>query len=338
MTWRRLALVLAMMTVPLMAPSSAFGAAPNRLLDGAVTPGIGQVSTPFILSVHYRSSAGNAADAVTATAGPTTVSLSLTAGNAIDGTWSAVSLLPAGSWDVVFRAAAANGPDPTLRVGPVAVLTAQQSASATPIGSQPAYVAPPDSGGTSSAGPQPAGTQPAGASSSPATAPRATTAPSHGAAPAPTAAQAAPTRPGRRPGGRRSAVAEPSHSVNAGPLASPAAPKGDAMPPSSEWDPLGTVMLLGLTGVAAIALLGAAWLILTTRRQRPREIVGPTTPTDSVSRAIATIERRALRRARLGPSNDPILAAMGLPDEAPTDAEQQEPEPPRKPRRRGRSA
>jgi hypothetical protein len=66
-----------------------------------------------------------------------------------------------------------------------------------------------------------------------------------------------------------------------------------------------------------VALLGAAWIIIATRRDRtePSVVVAPSD--DPGLRAVPTVEQRAARRARLRPSDDPILAALGLNDEEP---------------------
>jgi hypothetical protein len=68
---------------------------------------------------------------------------------------------------------------------------------------------------------------------------------------------------------------------------------------------LQTILLFGIVAVAATALVAGAWFAVSRRQEGSQE--QPTEPAD-------TPERRAIRRARLAPSNDPILAALGLPD------------------------
>jgi hypothetical protein len=77
------------------------------------------------------------------------------------------------------------------------------------------------------------------------------------------------------------------------------------------------VLLFGIAGVAAVALLGAAWIIIISRRDRAEPSVAVAPPIDAAVPAMPTVEQRASRRARLRPSDDPILAALGLHDEEP---------------------
>jgi hypothetical protein len=81
-------------------------------------------------------------------------------------------------------------------------------------------------------------------------------------------------------------------------------------------DGLGLILLAGAALVGLVALVGSAWVILAGRRDR-RAGAAPVdpAPTDPTLIAAAIVEQRALRRARLRSSDDPILAAMGLPDE-----------------------
>jgi hypothetical protein len=101
---------------------------------------------------------------------------------------------------------------------------------------------------------------------------------------------------------------------------------------------VGVVLLFGFAGVAAIALLGAAWILLASRRDRDELAVAPAPAPDPVGQAISTVERRALRRARLRPSNDPILEALGLNDEEASPPASRESEGGTTPRRSRRAA
>ena len=67
-------------------------------------------------------------------------------------------------------------------------------------------------------------------------------------------------------------------------------------------------MLIGTLAVAGVALVGSVWIFLAGRRERQAVI-------DPGISAAATVDQRALRRARLRSTEDPILAAMGLPDD-----------------------
>ncbi|HYN62983.1 MAG TPA: hypothetical protein VES36_00145 [Candidatus Limnocylindrales bacterium] len=85
------------------------------------------------------------------------------------------------------------------------------------------------------------------------------------------------------------------------------------------------VLLFGIAGVAAVAMLGAAWIILASRRDRPEPTVAVAPSVVPAVPVISTVEQRAMRRAHLQPSEDPILAALGINDEEPPDGGQGDP-------------
>jgi len=70
-------------------------------------------------------------------------------------------------------------------------------------------------------------------------------------------------------------------------------------------------MLIGTLAFGAVALVGSAWLLVAAQRDRRAA-------TESSVDTAAIVDQRARRRARLRSTDDPILAAMGLPDEDPT--------------------
>lgn len=74
---------------------------------------------------------------------------------------------------------------------------------------------------------------------------------------------------------------------------------------SSADDFLVTLLLVGLVGVAAVALIGTG--VLFARRDRLRE-----TPQSAMARASAALERRSVRRSKVRLSDDPIVAALGI--------------------------
>lgn len=82
------------------------------------------------------------------------------------------------------------------------------------------------------------------------------------------------------------------------------------------------VLLFGIAGVAGVALLGAAWIIIASRRDQEEPSLVVIASVDPAIPVIPTVEQRAMRRARLRPSDDPILAALGLNDEEPLPPEQ----------------
>ena len=65
---------------------------------------------------------------------------------------------------------------------------------------------------------------------------------------------------------------------------------------------------MGTLAVAGVALVGSVWMFLAGRREHQAAI-------DPGVSSAATVDQRALRRARLRSTEDPILAAMGLPDD-----------------------
>jgi hypothetical protein len=77
--------------------------------------------------------------------------------------------------------------------------------------------------------------------------------------------------------------------------------------PSSADDFLITVLLFGLAGVAAVALIGTGLLLA--RRDRDKE----PRPT-AMAQAAEALERRSVRRSKVRVGNDPIVAALGIDD------------------------
>lgn len=337
MPWRRPVVAMAMLTALLVAPSSLSAAPPNGLLNPSVAPWAGTVSTPFAFAVRYRAPVSNPAETVKATVAGQTVWLSLTAGSMHDGAWGATRLLPAGTWNVTFEASAAKGAPPSVSAGPVTVASQATPKPPPPSGSRPPVVVDEP---VAPAPPTPAPDPAHSAAPSPAEAPagRGSVAPS---TPRPAAAPAsqepaatARVRPGRSP--RRSGVAGASTSPDAaGPVGGSEVPPAGRQPAVGDGQLLDLVLLLGLAGVAAIATLGVAWIILAGRRDRSAAtVLGPGTQDPAIS-AIPTVEQRAVRRARLRSSDDPILAALGLSDERPVDVPGASPDPQRSSRRRG---
>ena len=76
---------------------------------------------------------------------------------------------------------------------------------------------------------------------------------------------------------------------------------------SSADDFLITVLLFGLAGVAAVALIGTGLLLA--RRDRDKE----PRPT-AMAEAAEALERRTVRRSKVRVGNDPIVAALGIDD------------------------
>jgi hypothetical protein len=316
MPWRRPLLVLGVLTALLTAPSFASAAPPNQLLDGSVAPPAGTPSTPFVISVRYRSSSGTPATAVTATVAGRSIPLALSSGSAADGVWSAVTVLPAGSWMVRFSAKAGKGPQPSASAGPVAVdAPATPSHEPSPDGTQPDGPGEPYE---SPATPAPRPASSSVQSSRPAPVERSAAPAPSNAAPTQSSStsRATPTGPSRRNGDPRPSVGGTAATTTpaiADPVAS-APGTTDGTAPATDGGLVGLILLMGLVGVAAVAILGAAWIALASRRDTMASDMAASASDQAIA-AIPTIDARAVRRARLRPSDDPILAALGLPDD-----------------------
>jgi hypothetical protein len=314
MRWRRASTILAMLAALLGAPSLVSAAAPNQLTQPSLQPIAGTTETPFVLSVAYRSEAGNPASAVTANVAGRTISMSIVAGTHVDGSWRATTLLPLGSWTVTFNAVA-KGNDPQISGGMITVSGPQPTPSG-PGGSTPDAASEPASPAQTAA-PDPVATAaPSSGGAAPSRGAQ-PTAPASNASPAP-----APGIPGAgtRPSGGNGG-AEPSASAA---VVVPA--PDDSQTPSqrgatgvidgpSSSDPLNAILLFGFAGVAAVAMIGVGWLLVTGRQRDAESSAADAGSTvDPAIKAIPTVEQRALRRARISRANDPILAALGLPE------------------------
>ena len=308
---RLTAVIVAILAALVWAPSAVRGAPPNSLWGPTVTPAFATTLTPVTVSVRYASTAGNPATGVFASIGPLEVSLARVGGTAVDGTWSATTLAPLGTWRVTFRATADQGPQPTLD-GPLLTVTALPSPTAAP-GSM--NLAPPaessaapsmDGGGTS-----------ATSSPAPVVAPDASggargpeTSPTGNAAPG-SAAPGTAGQPGAAAGSQPPAADGSQHPGRArrpsGAAEGTAVPAG--LPEGLDHGVAGTdlVLLLGvILGVAAATLLGTGWLVMGRDRGSDDELAP--VPSDAAARRA----RRSVALRELG--EDPVIAAM-LPDQ-----------------------
>lgn len=337
---RRLLLVLAIGAALVGAPSRV-SATSNTLLGAQVTPTSGTTATTFAFTVRYEGRFG--ATGVAANAGPATVALVRISGTELDGTWRGSSLLPAGTWPVTFVAVTLQGTapslaGPTVTVVPDAPATAAPSTSASSpsTGRSTIDSTTPTSGATPTVPPDVAPVAPI-ASSVPSEAtpvPVATAAASGVAAPAGGQATTAPmpTAPG---GGAAAGAPEgqpmaapgasgPSGAPAAGGAAPVASPDASGAPVSGVRDgatDVGNAALsLGLVALALVAIGGSGLFVIAGRRPRSATPNGVDLEDAAATAATAAVERRALRRARMRLDDDPIVAAMGLP-EAPSAAE-----------------
>ena len=329
MTVRRGLLILPILAALLGVPSAALAAPPNALAAPSVSPLVGSTATTFIFSVQYVSTGGNAATGVTVSVAGRTWAMRLTAGTSTSGTWTASSTLPAGSWPVAFRAAAAKGPQPSANGPIVSVVAAPVATAPPPPPPAPARTATPAPSrqasveqGTGTATPT---TGPAPGAPAATPRPDASTPTGPGASGTPGSAEPAHVASeGTRPAGGTTASAAPgggSGAVSRAPGAV-AAESSDALPVGRARSSAAPVMLLGMVAVAAVALAGTAWLLLAGRR-RGDELdpmrVGSPQPAALPRNMAATdqlLSRRGRRRSRIQATDDPVLASMGLDEPA----------------------
>lgn len=340
-----LLLFMAVVAASLGAPPTV-SAAPNELHDPAATPGSGTTSTVFTFSVRYEGRF-EATSVVAAVAGRT-LPLTLSSGSRSSGTWTGASTLPAGTWPVTFSATAAQGPTATA-VGPTLSVA---SPTPVPVAATPAPAPPatpeaedePASGGSSPTGTRTdttdgvAGTAESGGAELVAESTDPTTgsdvgdgAPSEddGASgstpgdddPTERASASSPQSPGT------DAPADDGLAADEAADASPA--DGVAVEPVGDEREAGTrhsdpdaivtlVLVVGLAGVAAVAILGSLVLLAGARRRRRGEedrAAAEPARSPAVDVAARVVERRALRHARTHVGDDPITAALGVDDE-----------------------
>ena len=338
--WRA-GLMIGFLTALLGAPASVLGSSPDSLSEGTVSATSGSVSTLFSFGVRYASPAGNAAGSVTVLVAGRTLAMERLSGNAMRGSYSVRTTLPMGSWTPRFLAHPPSGTKPFLD-GPRLLVSASAPTwtprpSASPV---PGTVLPKAPVLTDVIGPAP---------QRPPAAPAATAIPMSAVAlvapaPAQTAHKAplaspkpdvATPRPPAEPAGngsaapapaagptatQRAGVAAPATSPSAGERASRTPAPASAMPPFGAMGSSLAVIVLVAFGVGSIALTGVAWMLRARRRRveddgEPLAIgqLGSAAAATSAERVAERMLGRAAMRSRLDPSDDPIVAAMGLP-------------------------
>jgi len=332
----RLPLVLATIAALLGAPSLT-SAASNDLAAPSVSPTSGSVTTVFTLLVSYDGKFPVSTVSV-AVAG-LSLPMARVSGTLAEGTWAVNTLLPAGTWTPTFSSSGERG-STSVVTGPTIAVTGGILPGVTPA---PTGTSDPSSRDNESDG-GPVGTQDPG-TVDPGTAPaEGDPVAEPSAATEPTATSPADASPGSSPGGgtlpppggssdtpRAPGTTGDAGADDDGPAAAPAeAPAPDesrqpaVMPASDEsaggepaeafvedWT-LTVVLLLGLSGVAAVAVIGTALLILGRRRSTEDDVpivVPERTDTDAV------LQRRTVRRARVRLEDDPIVTAMGVDDQ-----------------------
>jgi hypothetical protein len=286
-------LVLAIVAALWGAPSTVSAAA-NELSSPEVSPSSGSVTTLFTFRVRYEG-AFPAASVGVSVAG-LTVPMLLQSGSLTAGWWAATSLLPSGAWSTSFRATAAQGPAATL-AGPVVIVAGLATPSPTSSG-----VAPPSSGTTPESAPAddldgptvpPAAPAPSPEAAAATATPLATSppaAPGPDPAPAGSGGSDAPSeggsaghagarwggddaratatrRPPGRPGRVDARVPNPGATRRScGPPPTPTRERRGARTDEMVSD----VLLVGLAGVASVAIIGTLLLVAGRRRQPER--------------------------------------------------------------------
>lgn len=215
----RLAAGVAAVGLAVLAGSPVAGA--TLLQNASATPATGTTDTTFVLSVDYVSEPeARPADAVTVEIvglGGQPLPMSLVAGDETNGTWETSTMLPAGTWDLIFRADA-SGSDPDPAVG--LVVTVIDAATPTPS-------------------PSPGQATPA-PTLTPSPVPTATATPSPPASAAPTAVPT-PLPPGVTPTPTPIPSPQPASPLASGTASSSASPSGEATArPSGTTDPSST--------------------------------------------------------------------------------------------------
>ncbi len=335
-------LVLAILAALLGAPSSVF-AARNSLSAPSVTPATGTTATTYTFRISYD---GFPAIGVRVAVAGRSIGLSLVSGSTSHGAWSASARLPAGTWSTSFGAEVERGNAPIL-AGPQiivrAVATATPTAATPSVGTTTPPSAPdpgtkpggadpgdiPAPAPTFKAEPveaSPAPTEPVGAPAEASARPSEGDAPvvlgTPGAGPVATSAAGSESGPSTGAGHGTSSPNQglvqdaPDPSRNAMPAAPTAPPEPDdhdARLPSRPDEPISLALAAGLCGIAAVALIGVALLLLGRRRAEHDD--DPIVTATDAGEASARLKRRALRRARLQIEDDPIVAALGIGDD-----------------------
>lgn len=317
--------VLAIIAALSGAPSSA-SAAVNELSSSQVSPGSGSVTTLFTFRVRYDG--GFPAATVSVTVAGLTVPMVLESGSLTAGWWTGASVLPVGAWSTSFLATATRGPAATV-VGPV--VTVAGSATPPPVWAGPTS---PSSGATPASAPvgdpveattppeEAAATTEAIAGPEP-EAPGPNSAPLHGSdgadAPSDDGTVAKPGPGGSGDDGAAAPAGNGAPAASPFTLASPAhgatrirsAADTESRDERATSDGLvANVLLLGLVGVASVAIIGTL-LLIASRRREPKRATLTTAP----SVADDALRRRMARSGGARPADDPIVAALGVDDE-----------------------
>lgn len=323
-------LVLAIIAALIGAPTNV-SAAGNELSAAQAGPASGTTATTFTFTVTYDGRFP--ATSVTASVAGRTLAMSRVAGSLSSGTWSASSTLPAGTWPVTFAAVPERGNSASLAGPTVTVAAVTPPPAATPTPAPKATPAPvPAPVPTSVPTPE---VPPGGSTGLPVTPPP--TAPRDSASaddddtispgnddaiPAPGASdRGSPDDEGADDlEGAPAATRQVSPSMEAAPAAGPTALESSESAIPTTDGLLSIVLLVGLTGVAAVALIGVAMMLAARPREGEDEAAIPaaarfatraTMPSpDTTPNAVSA--GGMLRQSRVRMTDDPIVAALGI--------------------------
>jgi hypothetical protein len=248
--------------------------AATLLQNPSATPASGTTDTTFVLSVDYVSDP-EARPALSASVevvglGGSPLPMALVAGDDTNGTWQTSTMLPAGTWDLIFRADA-SGSDPDPAVGLVITVidaaTPTPSPSPSPGQGTPAPTSQPTASPSATATASPHATAPPtpvptplppGVTPTPRPAAPSASPPATSPEPSESNAASASARPSDRPSGSErpsSATSRPTFSLT------PSASADEDASDGSGWGRAGWIVLGGLTSAAGAAVLARQWLV-----------------------------------------------------------------------------
>lgn len=327
-------IVFATIAALLGAPSIASGAG-NSLASPSATPNSGTTETVFIFRVAYDGQFS--ATAITLAVAGLQLPLTLVSGTPLVGTWIVSTTLPPGTWTPTYTATALRGNTASVTGAPITV-AGLTGTPPTPSATG-STASPPGSGDEVDSGqpydpgdqaPDPAPADDVDASASP---------PADGAPASPDPSSAdGPGGPGGGTDGPSTTTSSPAPDgagEDGDAPAAPAAPdpesdpsaasriapaadrpdQGDEPRTGSRDGMLGLVLMVGLSGVAAVAIIGTALLVIGRRRSEEPEAASAPDGSAEAADTETLLQRRIVRRSKIRLADDPIVAAMGVDDQ-----------------------
>lgn len=334
-------IVLATIAALLGAPSIASGAG-NSLASPSAAPSTGTIETVFTFRVSYDGQFSAAA--VTMSVAGLHLPLTLVSGTTLLGTWSVSTALPPGTWTPTYTATALRGNTASIAGGPVFVAGLAQppptpvatlSTSSPPGSGEEVNGGQPSDSGDPAPDPAPADdvdpgasppgdgapaspdpSKPAGAGSQGGTGGGAEGSSDTTGSPTP-GEPGNPGSSGRNPPAAPAAP-DPHGDPSGAPRIAPAADRtdsGEETHAGSRDGLLGLVLIIGLSGVAAVAISGTVLLVVARRRRSEPEAAGAPDGPSASADTESLLQRRIVRRAKIRLVDDPIVAAMGVDDQ-----------------------